>query len=299
MPLLQPQQTRIASGGASDVTGTDIYVKAGSGSTPAVIPGNLTVSGGTILAGPATVSQIIAQDATGARVRMATTAGVSAVGQTNSSGVLTTPGLVFDAGSLKIVDTAGNAQAEVPPAGGISMTSTLTMNNEEIVLDTTGTSSLAFDSVNVFPVLKFPVGRAVVFSEDTVAVANIGAGGVNAAAYSSTPNSTAAPISVPTATPTTIFTIPLSGGTNYTKIWKILVGVSDGATNYDTYYVDVGVFWLGTTSPHYAVVNSANLPVGWSLTVPLITSGAVEFTHTFGSALDVFVSSVVMGQNIP
>jgi hypothetical protein len=180
------------------------------------------------------------------------------------------------------------------------MTSTLTLNNEELVLDTVGATSLIYDPVQNLTVLKFPVGRAVVFDEDTVGpIANITGDAVSAPAYSSTPNNTAAPISVPTATPTTIFTIPLSSGVNHTKIWKILVGVSDGATNYDTYYVDVGVFWLGTTSPHYAVVNTANLPVGWSLTVPLITSGAVEFTHTFGSALDVFVSSVVMGYNIP
>lgn len=308
MPILQPSTTRIASG-----TGgfTDLYVVAGGGAGGGTtIPGSLLV-GGPVLevdGGPSgasalvkvvgTVAQVVAQDATGSRVRLATTAGVGAVSQTNSAGVPIAPGLVFTGGELQVVDAAANVQATFPAAGGLSMSSLLSMNNQTIALGSG--AALFFDVTNTLSVATFPVGRAFVVAETgTGAVASIAADGVNAAAYSSQPNNTLTPISVPTATPTTIFTIPLNGAPGYIQMWKILVGYSDGATNYETTFVDVGVYWLGTTSPHYVVAATGQLPVGWSLAVPTIGSGDVEFTHTFGSNLAVSVSAFVVGLNTP
>jgi len=187
-----------------------------------------------------------------------------------------------------------------PASGGVSVSSTLTMSNERISLSNTRPSEVYYDTIGDYPVISFPAQRALVIADEVAGpVMDFTGKGVNAPAFGSRQNNTAISIIVPTAAPTTVFTVPLAGGTNYQQIWKVLVGATDGATNYETYFIDVGVFWIGTTSPHYTATATSNLPPGWSLTVPVITSGNVVFEHTFGSDLTVFVSAVTFGQNIP
>jgi hypothetical protein len=172
------------------------------------------------------------------------------------------------------------------------------MNNNLVTLGTG--SSLRLDSVSNDVVLAYPQTQQLILQENVTGVASVfSPTGIKSGAFGTDANDSAAAIVVPTATPTVIFTIPLTGGGNkYQKMWRILVGYTDGATNYQCSYVDVGVFWNGTTSAHYVVAGASTLPVGWSLTVPVMSTGAVEFTHTFGSDLDVYVSYIIMGQNI-
>ena len=294
MPLLQPSTTRIGSGAAGY---TDLYVVAGAAGTPTVIPGDLTVDGPLLTVGPDAVSQVLVEDLSGLKMKVTEGAGVGAILQSNASGVTQTPYLEFN-GDLLLKNTAGVVQVTFPDAGGMTMASNISMNNQTIFLS--ANSRVLSDSVNGNrTTIVCPNGSQTIFTDAAAnPLATVSATGTKSGAFGTDANNSAAPISVPSATPTTIFTIPLSGAPNIQKLWRILVGFSDGATNYECTFVDVGVFWLGTTSPHYVVAATGQLPVGWSLTVPTITSGAVEFTHTFGSALDVYVSSIVMGQNV-
>jgi hypothetical protein len=277
---------------------TDSYYAldtAGGGGT--TIPGNLTVEGPLLTLGPDATAQLLVEDLSGLKVKVAAGSGVGTILQSNAAGTTQTPYLEFAAGNLSILDAAGNAQAEFPAAGGLSMTSTISMNNETVQLGTN--SSIYHDSAVTATTLTYPQTRYLTMVETTSGTATVvSAQGVNSQSFGTQANNSAAPISVPSATATTIFTIPLSGAPNIQKLWRILVGFSDGATNYECTFVDVGVFWLGTTSPHYVVAATGQLPVGWSLTVPVIGNGAVEFTHTFGAPLDVYVSAIVMGQNV-
>jgi hypothetical protein len=278
---------------------TDSYYaldsQGGGGTT---IPGNLTVDGPLLTLGPTAVSQLLVEDLSGLKMKVSEGASVGAILQSNAAGVTQTPYLEFDA-DLLFKNAAGAVQAKFAAAGGLAMSSTLSMGLNTIALSPDGSSIFSNSGSGNETTVTCPNGTQTVFTDASAnLLSSVSASGVYAPAFGSVANNPAAPISVPTATATTIFTIPLSGAPDTQKLWRILVGFSDGATNYECTYVDVGVFWLGTTSPHYVVAGTGILPVGWSLAVPTITSGVVEFTHTFGSALDVYVSAIVMGQNL-
>ncbi len=294
MPFLQPAITRVASGAAGF---TDLYVPdTNSDASGTTIIGSLDVTGPLVTLGPSATSQVLVEDDTGLKMKLSEGSGVGTVLQSNASGITQAPYLEF-AGDLSVKTPAGATQAKFLAAGGLSMNSALSMNNYTIQLGSG--SSVYYDSGQQETAIVCPKTKQTLFADASGAIlASISPSGTYSNAFGTYANQTATPQSVPTATPTTVITLPLSGGAKWTASFRVLIGVSDGATNYNTYHADIDVFWQGTTSAHYIVGNTSNLPPGWSITVPTMTSGAVEFTHTFGSALDVYVSYVRFGQNI-
>lgn len=268
---------------------------SGGGTT---IPGDLTVGGPLLTLGPSATSQVLVDDLSGLKMKVTEGSGVGAILQSNAAGVTQTPYLEFNS-DLNVKNAAGAVQAKFAAAGGLGMASTLSMGNNTISLSPGGSSILSDAANGNQTTVRCPNGTKTVFTDASAnLLSSVSASGIYAPAFGTNANNSAVPISVPSATPSVIFTIPLSGAPNIQQLWRILVGFTDGATNYQCSFVDVGVFWLGTTSPHYVVAATGQLPAGWSLTVPVIGNGDVEFTHTFGSALNVYVSSIVMGQNV-
>jgi len=294
MPFLQPAITRVASGAAGY---TDLYVPdTNTDASGTTIIGSLVVSGPALQLGPDAIAQMTVLDTSGVKMTITESAGAGEIVQEGPGGAVLAPSLEF-AGDLSVKTTAGATQAKFLAAGGLSMNSALSMNNNTIQLGSG--SQIYYDSGQQETVIICPKTKQILFADASGAIlSTVSPTGTYSVAFGTFGNQTATPLSVPTATPTTVITLPLSGGSKWTASFRVLIGVSDGATNYNTYHADIDVFWQGTTSAHYIVGNTSNLPPGWSITVPTMTSGDVVFEHTFGSALDVYVSYVRFGQNI-
>lgn len=277
------------------------YAVSGSGGGGNVVTGSLTVTGPNIELGPVASARLIMSDNAGSQMRIYADAGTGAIVRTNAGGTNQTPQLAFTApGNLEIQSAAGVPQVQFPAAGNMSMSSNIVLNDgNRVVFNTADSTSMYYDPGGNFTVIEYIPGRSLLIAANgSPANTAINDAGVLSNAFGTTANDSSAPISVPSGTPTSIFSLPLSGGVNIQQMHRILVGYSDGATNYECTYVDVGIFWRGTTSPHYTVASTGDLPPGWSLTVPVIGVGSVVFEHTFGAPLDVYVSDFVMGQNV-